>query len=347
MIISTTAAMAMPMNLRAENPRFHVPAEDEPHEMTFMQWPVSASVYPDKSFLKHVQKTIVRIANTISEFEPLVLLADKSHHETIKKHVSSRVDLWDIPTDDLWCRDAGPIFATNGRKLQVQHIKFNGWGNRQSHKNDGKIAERVAERLGIAIQPFDLQGEAGGVEQDGFGTLIAHESSWIHQNRNPHMTKTQIESALLSAYGADRIIWSKGVKNLDVTDYHIDSLVRFTKKRTCLINLPDTPDMSDEFHAAAFATFDALTVAGLDVEVISEPNTRRIHDQDFVASYANYYVCNGGVIMSQFGDRETDALAKAALQRHFANREVITLNVDALGELGGGIHCATHEMPRV
>lgn len=327
-------------------PSFYVPAEDHPHERTFMQWPVSRDMYRDKWFLRDVQDTIARIANTIVEFEPVVMLAAQEHHSDIRKTLSSNVSLWDIPTDDLWCRDSGPIFATNGRELQVNHIQFNGWGNRQPYRNDAKIAERVAARLGVPVQNAGLKGEAGGVEQDGFGTLIAHESSWVHPNRNPGKTRQQIEDALLAAYGADRMIWSKGVKDLDITDYHIDSLVRFTGRNTCLINLPDDPDMQDPFHAAAFDTYDALLRAGLSVDVISEPNQRRVQDEDFVASYANFYVCNGAVISAQFGDRDTDMQARRALQRHFPDREVIALNVDALGELGGGIHCATHEMPR-
>lgn len=141
------------------------------------------------------------------------------------------------------------------------------------------------------------------------------------------------------------MIWSNGVYGADITDYHIDSLARFTGPRRVLINLPIDPDMSDPFHAAAFATFGDLVAAGLDVQVIAEPNNRRIKSFDFVASYANYYACNGAVIASQFGDRATDKQAVRALEQHYPDREIITLNVDAIGEVGGGIHCATQQLP--
>ena len=94
-------------------------------------------------------------------------------------------------------------------------------------------------------------------------------------------------------------------------------------------------------------THDILVDAGLDVEVIAEPNRRRVSSVDFVASYANYYACNGAIIAAEFGDPETDAAALDALKRHYPGREAVALNVDALGELGGGIHCATQQMPKV
>lgn len=325
---------------------FRVPAEEAPHDRTFMQWPVSRIVHPDPVFLEMTQATIADIANTISEFEPVVMLAAKSDHAGARRKLSRAVTLWDVPTEDLWCRDAGPTFAVapDGR-MEIAHIRFNGWGEKQVNARDSKIAARVAERLGLPLRPTGLVGEAGGVEQDGHGLLIAHESSWVIRNRNPGASRAQIEDRLLAAYGADRMIWSAGVRGQDITDYHIDSLARLTGPGRALINLPDPADRHDPFHSAAKATLGALRDAGLTVEVIPEPRKRRVHSEDFVASYANYYVCNGAVIAAAFGDRETDAIAQDALRRHYPGREIVTLDVDPLGELGGGIHCATQQMP--
>lgn len=205
----------------------------------------------------------------------------------------------------------------------------------------------MADLLGLPLLPTDLKGEAGGIEQDGHGLIIAHESSWVNDNRNPGLSRDQVEARLLAAYGADRMIWSEGVWGEDITDYHIDSLARFTGPGRILMNLPDEPDMNDPFHVAALDTHDRLEAQGMQIEVIPEPYTRRVRELDFVASYANYYVCNGAVIVAQFGDRETDQIASDALARHFPGREIVPLNVDALGELGGGIHCATQQMPAV
>lgn len=323
----------------------HVPAEEEAHARTFMMWPVNRRVHPDRVFLDILQDTIANIANTIADFEPVVMLAAKSDHAQARKSLSADVELWDIATEDLWARDAGPLFAWQGNELVISHIQFDGWGKKQVHTRDAQVATQIADRLGVTMVPSGLRGEAGGVEHDGHGLLMAHESSWVEAARNPGMSRDQAERKLLDAYGADRMIWSAGVQGEDITDYHIDSLARFTGPGRVLINLPDAPDEQDPFHMAALDTHDALEAAGLEIEVIPEPNKRRIKSIDFVASYANYYVCNGGIIAPQFGDKNTDQIAVDALRRHYPDREVVTLNVDALGEVGGGIHCATQQMP--
>jgi len=136
----------------------------------------------------------------------------------------------------------------------VSHIQFNGWGDKQVHHRDSEIAPQVAQRLGLPLLTSGLAGEAGGVEQDGHGLLMAHESSWVNDNRNPGLTRIEIENRLLHAYGANRMIWSPGVWDQDITDYHIDSLARFTGPGRVLINLPDEPDDQDPFHVAAAQT---------------------------------------------------------------------------------------------
>ena len=310
-----------------------------------MQWPTDLRVYRSRHFLADTKQTILNIANTIADFEPLILLADRGHHRAIRAQVSSNVELWDIPTQDLWCRDAGPIMARNaGGQRAVVGIQFNGWGERQVHHHDAKIARAVAETLDLPYLETDLKGEGGGIEQDGHGLLMAHESSWLNDNRNPGMDKAQLTEALLRVYGAERLIWTPGVYDQDITDYHIDSLARFTGPGRVLANLPLYPDQSDPFHRAAVQTVQRLQSEGLEVEIIYEPERRRVQSWDFVASYVNYYVCNGAVIAAEFGDPEIDAAAVVALRRAYPGREVIALNVDILGELGGGIHCATQQL---
>ncbi|MEO0379611.1 MAG: agmatine deiminase family protein [Pseudomonadota bacterium] len=327
---------------------FYVPPEEGRHQRTFMQWPVNRRVYQDRMFLEMTQQTIADIANTIAEFEPVTMLAATDEHASARRMLSGDVELWDIPTEDLWCRDAGPIFVVDGSgDLAVTHIAFNGWGEKQVNRRDSQIAARVADRLGLALLPSGLRGEGGGVEHDGHGLLMAHESSWVNDNRNPGLSRDEIEARLLTAYGADRMIWSGGVWDEDITDYHIDSLARFTGPGRVLINLPDAPDPRDPFHAAALQTHGKLVAERLDVTIIPEPTERRVKSFDFVASYANFYACNGAIIAAQFGDPVADEIAAEALADHYPGREIVTLNVDPLGELGGGIHCATQQMPAV
>lgn len=328
-----------------------VPDEGAPHLRTFMQWPVNRSVHDDADFLADLQGAIARVANAIVAFEPVVMLAAASHHAAIRRKISSRVELWDIPTDDLWCRDSGPLFAFDAaNRPVVSHIRFNGWGGKQVHVNDGQIARRVAERLGLPVVDHGLIGEAGGAEYDGEGTVIAHASSWINGNRNAGI-REDVTARLLNAYGARKVIWAPGVKGEDITDYHIDALARFVRPGTVLIQLPDDVDPDDPWSRAAVETHDILKgakdAAGrtLRLEVIPDAVAPRVRSDDFVASYVNYYVCNGAVVAAQFGDSEADAAAKKALTRLYPGREVVMLNVDAIGEAGGGIHCATQQQP--
>jgi len=351
-VLATAAAALIPAERSGASGTFRVPAEDAPHTRTFMQWPVSRKVYPGGSFLTLTQQAIARIANTISDFEPVVMLAAKEDHDHARALLSGAVDLWDIPTEDLWCRDSGPLFATDGSGLAVQNLNFNGWGGKQVHVRDGKIAARVAERLGIPLHDTGLTGEPGGLESNGQGTLIAHESSWVIANRN-RLSRSEIEARLLAAYGAQKMMWAPGLKAHDITDYHIDGLARFVAPDHIVIQLVDDPDPSDVWQTVPYKTRDILaaskTASGVlpKMTVVSDPARTRIQSYDFVASYVNYYVCNGAVILSQFGDAKADAGAQDTLKRLYPAREVIALNVDALGELGGGIHCATQQQPKV
>ncbi|MGI9499972.1 MAG: agmatine deiminase family protein, partial [Geminicoccaceae bacterium] len=212
------------LNARTATETFWLPEESEPHLRTFMQWPTNRKVHPDPVFLKMLQQSIADIANTISAFEPVVMLMESRHQKTARSMLGSEVEIWDVPTDDLWCRDSGPLFVINSEgDLAVRQLNFNGWGEKQEHGHDGKVAARVAERLGLPLLDNGLVGEAGGVETDGQGTLIAHESSWVNPNRDSG-TRAEIEARLLQALGAEKMIWAPGIEGGDITDYHIDAL---------------------------------------------------------------------------------------------------------------------------
>ncbi len=332
---------------------FWYPEETDPHERTFMQWPVNPAVHDDSYFLRDLQGTIATIANAIAQFEPVVMLAAAQHHKAILKRVSGAVDLWDIPTDDLWARDSGPSFVVDGKGgLAVTQFNFNGWGGKQVHGNDGKIAALVAERLSLPIFDAGLIGEAGGVETDGHGTLIAHESSWVNTNRNKG-SKAEVTAMILETMGAKKMIWAPGIAGADITDYHIDALVRFVRPGQVAIQMGDQVDPDDPWSVSAFETYDILTATtdangrSLDLVILPEPYDIRAESPDFVASYVNYYVCNGAVISAEFGDKAADDIAAATLADLYPGRKIVSLNVDALGEVGGGIHCATHEQPKV
>ncbi len=351
-VFAPLTACAAPSEKR--KPNFWMPEERDPHERTFMQWPVSKEVHPDPVFLKMLQQSIADIANAIAEFEPVVMLMDARFESAARKKLSDGVDVWNIPTDDLWCRDAGPCFVRNeADELTVRHFNFNGWGNKQVHGNDGRVAAAVAQRMGLPLLDNGLVGEPGGLESDGEGTVIAHESSWVIDNRNSG-SRDEIQAKILEAVGGQKMIWAPGLKEQDITDYHIDALARFTAPGTILIQLPDEVDIeADPFAAAAYETHDILAAATnadgekFKIVVLLQPYDIRVKAEDFVASYVNYYVCNGAVIAAQFGDPEADAEAKETLGELYPVREIVMLNVDPIGECGGGIHCATQQQPKV
>lgn len=330
---------------------YEMPLESAPHARTIMQWPVSLNVY-DAPSLREVRNKIALIANTISQYEPVVMLASGTEAKSARAQLGRAVEIWDIPTDDLWCRDSGPTFVKNAAgALAIAHIHFNGWGNKQPYRNDGRIAEAVAKRLNLPLLETGLVGEQGGVEHDGAGTLLAHASSWVNPNRNKGSAGA-VGALLAGALGGKKMIWAPGIKGADITDYHIDALARFVSPGRVLIQLPEAPDPNDPWSVSAFETYAILKQMTdargrkLEIIVVPEPVDIRSSNDEFVASYVNYYVCNGAVIGAEFGDRAADDKARSILAALYPGRKIISLNVDAIGENGGGIHCATQQQPK-
>ena len=175
----------------------------------------------------------------------------------------------------------------------------------------------------------------------------------MNPNRNKG-TRDEIEKMLLESLGAEKMIWAPGVKGADITDYHIDALARYIKPGQVLIQLPEKIIRNDPWSVSAYETYEILKAATdaqgnrLDIIVVQEPDPKKIRSQepDFVSSYVNYFVCNGGVIGAEFGDDEADAEAAKILGQVYPGREVVSLDVDPIGEAGGGIHCSTQQQPK-
>ena len=264
------------------------------------------------------------------------------------------MQLSELPCDDIWIRDYGPLTTLgdgDGGRTLVDY-RFNGWGGKQVHGNDGKVARRVAQWLEMPIHDNGLVGEAGGVEFDGSGTLTAHEISWVNDNRN-RGSREAVGKLLLEAFGGEKVVRAPGVKGVDITDYHIDSLARFIEPGTVLIQLADTVAADDPWSVAAMQTYRVLEAARdaegncFELVVIPDPHEIRVQSDDFVASYVNYYLYNGAVIAAQFGDQATDERARSVLSELYPDREIVILDVDSIGEVGVGINCATQQQPVV
>ncbi|MCX5387022.1 agmatine/peptidylarginine deiminase [Streptomyces sp. NBC_00083] len=333
---------------------FAVPVDTVPHTRTWMAWPDSSAIWGRQ--LAGVQANIALIAKTIARYEPVTLCANPASVAKARSACGSGVTVIDsIPVDDCWMRDTGPVFRTDGAGgLDSVGLNFNGWGNKQTHAKDALVAQRIAASLGVAFTAAGLVGEGGAVETDGNGTLMATRSSLVNTNRNPKLKEAQIEAALCDAFGADQVIWFNGVTGRDITDDHVDATSRFLGAGAGLVQMPLASD-NDAWSKDARQQYQILSAARdadgtpIGVTQIQGPDYNRIRssDPDFVAAYANYYVCNGAVISAQFGDARADSAARASLQRLFPGRVVEQLNIDSLGAGGGGIHCVTQQQPRV
>ena len=336
---------------RAENWKATVPAETKPHARTWMAWPSTPAVYGGPgAYYESVQETLGRLAAAIAENEPVAMAASAEHHAIAAELCGPKVELIDIATDDMWMRDSGPVFVrAAGGTIAAVDFRFNGWGNKQAHPRDAEIASGIAKHVGAECLVSALRGEGGGVEYDGDGTLLLSESCWVNDNRNPALSRAEIEQHLKSALGVETVIWVPGVRGKDITDGHIDGSIRFVKPGLLLASnwLGDTSEWGrahDEALAILATTTDAR---GRNFEVISVPSATnaRSKSDDFLTSYANYYVGNGALYTPQFGDKKADALAKETLGRLHPDRRIVQLDMDRIYENGGGIHCDTQQQP--
>lgn len=328
-----------------------MPDESEPHLRTWMAFGASRHIW-GKKLLPEVQRNLALIANTIGEYEPVHMLVREKEYELAQSLVSSSVKLIESPLDDLWMRDTGPTFVINEQgKKAATDLNFNGWGNKQSHKKDAKVAAFIAEQAGTSVINTDLVLEGGCFEVDGHGTAILTESCVLNKNRNPGVSKTEFEEELMHLLGLDKIVWLPGIKGKDITDGHTDFYVRFVKPGVVVAGYD--PDSYSYDHAITKKHIKLLKQARdaqgkqLEVIVLEGPNTvrRAYENNDFAAGYIGYYACNDAIIMQEFGDKKADNNAKSILQEAFPKRDIVQLNVDGIAAGGGSIHCATQQEP--
>ncbi|MER7848955.1 agmatine deiminase family protein [Kitasatospora sp. NPDC096077] len=330
-----------------------VPPDTVPHTRTWMAWPDSTTIWRGK--LGGAQANIALIARTIARYEPVTMCANPASVAKARSLCGSAVTvIGNVPVDDCWMRDTGPVFRTDGAGgLDTIGLNFNGWGNHQNpHGNDALVAQRVAAYLGLPFTAAGLVSEGGAIETDGAGTLMATRSSIINADRNPGLSQTAIEAAMCAAYGATEVIWFPGIAGQDITDDHVDATSRFLGAGTAVVQLPlpgDT-DIWSQDERQQYAILGAATGAQgtpITVGTVQGPDYYLIRstDPNFVGSYVNYYLCNNAVISAQFGDTQADAAARDALAALFPGRTVEQLNIDYLGAGGGGIHCVTQQQP--
>ncbi|MFF2700983.1 agmatine/peptidylarginine deiminase [Streptomyces cyaneofuscatus] len=326
-------------------------AEWDSHARTFMSWPALESVWAED--LPYVREDIARIARAIAEYEYVVMMARPDQQKAAQRACGSQVEVIPLAVDDMWARDTVPVFVEEGGEVIGVDFNFNGWGDKQEHTNDARVGRTLLTKYGIPRVEAPLVAEGGSFETDGEGTLLITESSIVNENRNPGLSRDDIEADLIETLGVDKVVWLKGVRGEDITDAHVDSLVRFTAPGVVLLDqaFPGTPP--DSWSRAADQARGVLSKAtdarGRRFEVIDlpQPDLDRITGEgdDFVSTYANFYVANDSVFMPRFGDRKADDRARGILQEQFPDRDIVPVVIDTVASGGGGIHCATHDQP--
>ncbi|MFF3554173.1 agmatine deiminase family protein [Streptomyces tsukubensis] len=326
-------------------------AEWESHTRTFMSWPALTSVWEED--LPYVRKDIARIARAVGEYEAVVMMARPDQVKAAQRACGSQVEVIPLAVDDLWARDTVPVFVEQGGKVTGVDFNFNGWGDKQEHTNDALVGRKLLPEYGIPRVQAPLVSEGGSFETDGEGTLLITESSIVNVNRNPGKSRDRIEAELKELLGMEKVVWLAGVRGEDITDAHVDSLVRFTEPGVVLLDraFPGTPpdSWSRSADQAESVLSKATDARGRRFEIVElpQPDLRKITGEgdDFLASYANFYIANDSVFLPRFGDRKADDRARGIMREHFPGRDVVLIPIDTVASGGGGIHCATHDQP--
>lgn len=330
-------------------PGWVMPDEAAEHAATWMSYGVRDDIWGARLAVG-ARDALVAIANAISAYEPVRMLVTPGEP---RPETGDGVVLIEHTTDDLWIRDTGPNFVTDGSALAGVDFNFNGWGGRQEHADDATVARFVCQEAGVKTLRADLVLEGGALEVDGEGTAILTESCVLNDNRNPDWTRDEVEAELARTLGITKVIWLPGLVGQDITDGHTDFYVRFVSPGVVVAGRDDDPESPDydvtRTHLKLLASATDTRGRPLDVRVIPGPTTVRdtYLTDDFAAGYINFYLCNGAVIAPEFGDDEADEFARSTLATLFPTRTIVQLNIDPIAAGGGGIHCATQQQPRL
>jgi agmatine deiminase len=355
---SAATAAALALGTRAvladpAAPRWRFPAEGDRHERTLMSWPHTIRLYGDLATVQGLRADLARIAHAIARFEPVLMVVHPDDRANAASMLGAGIEILELPVDDLWMRDAGPLIVVDdhGRRA-ARGLNFNEWGGKTRQPLDERLAPRVARELGLPFVAADLVGEGGALELDGSGDALICASSLQNANRNPGLSRADLEAALRAALGVTHVTWFTGLKGQDITDFHVDAMARFVAPGRVLIQQPPR-SANDVFAKAERRSLDELRAASTAdgkayrIEILHDPVNPRIDSLDYVDCYANYLLVNGGIIAGQFGDARTDAAAGETLARLHPGRQVVQLNIDNVAMQGGGIHCATQQVPAV
>lgn len=332
---------------------FHMPDEAAPQTRVWVAFAASADIWGRD--YQEVQATIGRLVQAMVPYTQVNVLCRATEQALARQLCGEQNTRFVVAElDDIWLRDTGGVFVQNGEgALGLVDFNFNGWGDKQEHEQDADVAELISQQASARYLRSKLTGEGGGIEVDGNGTAILTESCWLNNNRNPGVSKAQLEAELKANLGLRKIIWLPGIKGRDITDAHVDFYARFVRPGVVVVNLDNDPQSHDyEVTRRHLAILKQATDADgnkLELHVLPPPldgrDNRFSRSRDFAAGYINYLPINGAVIAPEFGDKAADRHCHELLARLYPGRDIVQINIDPVAAGGGGIHCITLHQP--
>jgi agmatine/peptidylarginine deiminase len=337
------------------SPNLRLPAEWEPQDAVLIAWPHEGTDWAER--LAEVETTYTALAAAITRFQPLVVVvADEGVRAGAEQALrGAGVDLAhirfvDLPYDDTWLRDSGPITLVSAQGLQLTDFRFTGWGGKfGAEQDDALVAGLVAAGVfgPVAHERVDWALEGGGIESDGGRTVL---TTWrcLHQ-RHPEQSRETMDTILRDSLHAERVLWlDHGYLEGDDTDAHIDTLARFAPGERIVFQACDDP--GDPHHAELermAAELAALrTAEGRPYRLSPLPWAQPILDEGrrLAASYANYLIVNGAVLVPAYGDPSDDEAARI-IGSAYPGREVVQVPCRPLIWQNGSLHCITMQLP--
>lgn len=358
---------------------FFMPAEWEPHERCWMQWPARGDVWGER--LPQAYQAYANVARAIARFEPVSMVCRPRDEAEARLACGRDIEVVPIEIDDSWARDSGPVFLTNGKgAVAGVHWRFNAWGNAyQGFENDARVGAAILDRLGVRRYDGPMIFEGGSICVDGYGTLLTTEECLLNDNRNPELTRQQIEERLALYLGVRRIIWlDRGLED-DETSGHVDMIACFAGEGRVLLHMPE--DRADANFARMVENRRRLEEArdarGRKLEIVEVPQPKRdLRRSDgrvgaqsmnggsaagrvgaqstnggsaagrrLCTSYINFYIANGGIVMPGFDD-PNDEVAARIVGAAFPDREIVQVPSLDIAAGGGVIHCITQQQPK-
>jgi len=335
---------------------YRMPAEWEPHTATWLSWPRREGISFPESF-DHVLPALRAMVEALIESEQVCINVCNGAHEAEARSVLSglpmgRISFYHVPTNEPWCRDHGPIFLTRDRdpRLTVVDWDYNAWGNKYPPFDlDEIVPTRLAEILKLPVFYPHMILEGGSIEVNGAGALLTSESCLLNKNRNPNLSRDEIEQRLRDYLGVGEILWlGDGIAG-DDTDGHIDDLTRFVAERTVVTVVEENRgDENYEPLQENLARLREIKIGGRKLDILTLPMPKKIVREGLrlPASYANFYIANICVLVPTFAD-PNDEVALSILRQCFPDRRVIGIDCRELIWGLGTFHCLTQQQPAI